>query len=159
MKQMTPPEEGLRDTFALKAPYKQFRRVVWGDCDPAGIIYTPQVFHYGMEALEAFYREILGIAWIDLINELGMGSPTVRIECDFIRSLTPDTELNVEVRVERVGNASITYMLDGIGLDGFHYFKIKSVACIVKKDGMQAITIPDRFRERLLAYQAACGDA
>ena len=51
------------------------RRVSWGDCDPAGIIYTPRVLDYAMETLEAWNREVLGIPWIKLNREMSMGMP------------------------------------------------------------------------------------
>ncbi len=44
-------------SYAGAHPFTVTRTVRWGDCDPAGIIYTPRVLDYAMEILEAWYRE------------------------------------------------------------------------------------------------------
>ena len=65
-------EFGYHGTY----PFSVRRTVIWGDCDPAGIVYTPRVLDYAMEILEAWYREVLGVSWLKLNREMGMGAPT-----------------------------------------------------------------------------------
>ena len=48
-------------SYAGAYPFTVTRTVKWGDCDPAGIIYTPRVLDYAMEIVEAWYREVLGV--------------------------------------------------------------------------------------------------
>ncbi|MDH3966294.1 MAG: acyl-CoA thioesterase, partial [Rhodospirillales bacterium] len=69
---------------AKPSAFNVTRRVKWGDCDPAGIIYTPRVLDYAMETLEAWNREVLGVPWMKLNWEMSMGWPTVRAELDFL---------------------------------------------------------------------------
>ena len=33
-------------------PFTARRRILWGDSDPAGVIYTPRIFHYAIETIE-----------------------------------------------------------------------------------------------------------
>jgi 4-hydroxybenzoyl-CoA thioesterase len=137
----------------------RFRRVVrWGDCDPAGIIYTPRVFDFAMEAIEAWWREVVGVNWYDLNWIHQMGAPSVRMECDFLRPLKPDQVVGVEVRVERIGRTSL--ILNAIGFDeaGQHCFAAKQVACVISRSGFTPIEIPAHLRDRMTAYQTACGD-
>ncbi len=81
-------------------PFTFTRRVKWGDCDPAGIIYTPRVLDYAMEILEAWYREVVGVPWLALMRDKSLGVPTVRAELDFLGALAPDLDLVLDLRVE-----------------------------------------------------------
>ena len=36
----------------MAIPFTIRRRILWGDSDPAGIVYTPRVFHYALETIE-----------------------------------------------------------------------------------------------------------
>ncbi|CAA7622764.1 Thioesterase [Magnetospirillum sp. LM-5] len=132
--------------------YVRQHRVAWGDCDPAGILYTPRVFDYCNETLEGWYRDILGSAWMQMIAT-GTGSPMVHVECDFIRPMAPDLELTVSVRIERLGSASITFLIDGHGPTGDQHFAAKYVVCITDFKQAKAIPIPDALRERAEAYE------
>jgi 4-hydroxybenzoyl-CoA thioesterase len=139
-------------------PFTFERTVRWGDCDPAGIIYTPRVLDLVLEALEAWYRDVVGVSWIKLNFEMGMGVPTVRLETDFIRAPKPDQVLRLEVRVERLGRSSLTCVVTAVDAEGLHYFRAVLVGCFVARPDFTSTEIPSEFRERIAAYQAACGD-
>ena len=48
------------------------RRIVnWGDCDPAGIVYTPRVLDYACETIDAFLREELNASWWQVSGRAG----------------------------------------------------------------------------------------
>lgn len=146
---------------AAQTPYSYRRTVRWGDCDPAGIVYTPRVFDYVLEAMEGWYRDVVGIDWVTLNQGMGMGAPTVRAECDFMRAPRPDQVLDLEVRIERVGRGSLTFVVTATDEAGQHYFRSLMVACFVARgeDGFDSIAIPDDIRQRIVAYQGACGDS
>jgi 4-hydroxybenzoyl-CoA thioesterase len=139
-------------------PFKVARTVKWGDCDPAGIIYTPRVLDFAMETLEAWYRDVLGIAWLRLNQELHMGAPTVRVEIDFLGAPAPDHEVITLLRVKKLGRASVTYELTGSDGDGKDYYRVVLVACFITRPAFKAAAIPEPFRDRILAYQKECGD-
>lgn len=136
------------------ALYVRTHRVAWGDCDPAGILYTPRVFDYCNETLEGWYRDVLGAPWMEMVKA-GTGSPMVHVECDFLRPMPPDLELTVSVRIERLGSASITFLLDGLGPDGEAHFRARYVVCITDFAAARSIAIPAPLRERAEAYEKA----
>jgi 4-hydroxybenzoyl-CoA thioesterase len=140
------------DIFAVK------RIVSWGDCDPAGIIYTPRAFDFATEALEAFWRDVIGVNWMDLNWVRHMGAPTVRAECDFIKALKPDMAIEIEVRVLKLGSASLTFGLTCRDVAGDAYFKATYVACTIARPDFKATPIPPDMRARIEAYRAVCGD-
>ncbi len=139
-------------------PFSIKRMVRWGDCDPAGIIYSPRVFDYAVEAVEAWNREVLGVAWTELIGEMGMGAPMVRAECDYLHPLKPDQEIEVDVRIEKLGRSSLSYLVRGF--DGNRdYFKARLVSCFVARPEFKSIEIPSPLRQRIAAYRDAFGDS
>ena len=85
-----PPRNETVDTN--KTPFLYRHVVKWGECDPAGIIYTPRVIDFVLEAIEAWYQAVLGISWTELRNDRNTGVPMVRAECDFTRPPTPGLE-------------------------------------------------------------------
>ncbi|MBC8268525.1 MAG: acyl-CoA thioesterase [Rhodospirillaceae bacterium] len=139
-------------------PLRLTRTVRWGDCDPAGIIYTPRVLDYAMETLETWNREILGVPWIKLNRELSMGFPTVRVEMDFISAPAVDDEVVLELKVEKLGHSSLTSIVTGHDGSGTIYFHVKVISCLVSVPAYKSTEIPDQFRQRILAYQDANRD-
>jgi 4-hydroxybenzoyl-CoA thioesterase len=135
------------------------RTVKWGDCDPAGIIYTPRVLDYAMETLEAWNREVLGITWIKLNREMSLGMPTVRAEMDFLDAPGPDDDVVTELRIERVGRSSITFGINGKYSDGRELFRVKVTSCLISRPAFKSTPIPEAILERIRDYQMACGDA
>ncbi len=133
------------------SPYTYPRIIRWGDCDPAGIAYTPRIFDCLTEALEAWHRDILGVDWLRLRTEMGMGAPIVHAEADMVRPLPPDLVLDIEVRVEEVGTASVTYALSARGPSGDEHFRGRMVACYIDAAAERAAPMPESLRQRLLA--------
>ncbi|MCZ6605894.1 MAG: hypothetical protein O7C63_07090 [Alphaproteobacteria bacterium] len=134
------------------------RRVNWGDCDPAGIIYTPRAVDYVVETVEAWYHEVLGTSSAKLNIEEQTGRPTVRFEIDFISALPVDSQIVCELRLERVGRTSLTVQVTAHDGKDKIYFRASMVSCLVEKPAFKPKEFPAEMRERIEAYQAACGD-
>jgi 4-hydroxybenzoyl-CoA thioesterase len=139
-------------------PFSMKRIVNWGDCDPAGMIYTPRAIDYAVEAIEEWYREVVGISWMHINFTMDTCLPTVRVECDFIHPPYPRTEIDMQVRVESLGKSSLTLLIDGLNDDGEPYFKVKLVTCFVSRSEFKPVDTPGDVRAPIAAYQAACGD-
>ncbi|MBI2235413.1 MAG: acyl-CoA thioesterase [Magnetospirillum sp.] len=127
-------------------------RVSWGDCDPAGILYTPRVFDYCTEALEVFYRTVLETDWITMTRRHNMGSPMVHASCDYLKPMPPDLELAVEVRLAKLGASSLTFALTGRAADGVEHFRARYIACITDFAAAKSIPIPEHMRRRAEDY-------
>ena len=139
-------------------PFSIKRVVQWGDCDPAGIIYSPRVFDYAVEAVEAWNRQVLGLSWTELNSEMGMGAPMVRAECDYLHPPQPDQEVELAVLIERLGHSSLTYLVRGFG-GGRDYFQVRLVTCFVARPEFKSAEIPRRLRQRIAAYGDALDDS
>ena len=138
-------------------PFAVTRRVRWGDCDPAGVIHTPRITYFALETIEDFQVALTGGAWGAMLRERGMGAPSVRTECAYLKPPRVEQVLRVSLRLERIGGASVTYLVEGLDDDGIRYFRVRHVACYVDNDTFKPMPIPDDIRGLLEAYDRAAG--
>ena len=87
--------------------------VGWGDCDPAQIAYTANVPGWNLEALEAWYKQCLGGNWFELNLDNGIGTPFVKLNVEFHAPITPRSDLQCRVYVEKIGNTSLSHHVEG----------------------------------------------
>ncbi len=132
-------------------------RVSWGDCDPAGILYTPRVFDYCTQTIERWYAEIIKVDWMTMIRDK-RGSPTVHASCDYLKPMPPGLEMAVTLRINKLGDTSISFRLEGEDDRGTIYFRAKYVSCIIDFAQDQAIKIPADWRSKMQAYMAGCSN-
>jgi 4-hydroxybenzoyl-CoA thioesterase len=89
--------------------FRSKQKIRFGDIDRAGIDYYPRFLHYFHVALEEFFEESLGVEYPTVINHHRIGLPTVHLETDFQGPLRYGDRIEVEVRVQSFGNASIKF--------------------------------------------------
>jgi acyl-CoA thioesterase FadM len=132
------------------------RRVKWGDCDPAGVVYTVTFSEYVISAAELFYGALFGTTPQRAKREQGFGTPSRALSFDFRRSLRPDDEFDMTVTVADIH--SRTYVLDVTGRtpEGDVVFVAKLTPVCVARDERRSIVIPDNFRQALQGYRDAC---
>jgi 4-hydroxybenzoyl-CoA thioesterase len=154
------PSETTRREAAPKSGNGKFtvrRTVNWGDCDSAGIIYTPRVLDYACETIEAWLREELKASWWQVnSNGEGPGLPTVNAVCDFISVLSPDQRLELTLYIRDIGQSSIVFEVEGVAETNRLAFRVKLVSCAVDLINHCATPIPDWMRKKLEAYQKCC---
>lgn len=135
------------------------RRVKWGECDPAGVVYTATFSEYVISAAELFYGALFDTTPQRAKREQGFGTPSRALSFDFQRSLRPDDDFDMTVAVAEI--YSRTYVLDITGrtLEGDVVFAAKLTPVCVMRDERRSIEIPDNFRRALQRYRDACADA
>lgn len=87
--------------------------VRFGDCDPAGIVYYPALYHYCHIAFEEAWRGALGVAYAELVARERIGFPTVHVETDFLSPARYGDAIVMEVSVATVGVTSVVFRFDG----------------------------------------------
>lgn len=137
-------------------PFQQLRRVKWGETDPAQIVYTPRFLDYVVEAVEAWFSNILNVNWLDLRNEFGMGTPMAHASLDFHKPLRSHQEFTVTVLVEKISRATITFRVEGRYLDGTLSFTAKLISVIIDVKRFKSRSIPSDLRTRIETYRKAC---
>jgi 4-hydroxybenzoyl-CoA thioesterase len=90
-------------------PFSTNITVRFGDCDPAGLVYYPALFHYCHAAMEEFFAARCGTSYGHLIAAERLGFPTVNARAEFFAPLVYGDEASVEVWASAVGRASVTF--------------------------------------------------
>jgi 4-hydroxybenzoyl-CoA thioesterase len=125
-------------------------KVRFGDCDPAGLVYYPVIFHYCHVAMEEFFAERCGIGYHTLMADERIGFPTVKVEAEFFLPLVYGDEAQVEVSVSRVGRSSVAFEY-GIrrGSDQALCARSTQIHVAMNLDTRSAVSIPDKYRRAL----------
>jgi len=146
-----------KDRPSGAAPFTRKRRVFYGDCGPSGTIHPSKVFEYATEAIGEWFEEIPGISWLELVSVRRQGAPMVAALCEILSPMVPGQVIAMEVRVPRLGRASIGFAVAGHDADGVLCFDAQMVACYIdQRDGFRSMPIPEEFYGRIQAYRAAC---
>ena len=126
--------------------------VRFGECDPAGIVYMPRILHYFHVALEELFAAAVGQPYAKLVAAEGLGFPSVRVEADFRRPLAHGEHLEIEARIERVGESScaFAFAIHGEGESEPRATGRVVTVCIELASGVKR-PLPEWLRERFLA--------
>ncbi len=119
-------------------------RVRFGDEDHAQIVYYPRFFHFFHCAFEDFFDE-QGFPYRDCLDVDRVGWPAVHAEADFVKPVRFGDDLEVEVRVTRVGDKSVTFEYAG-RVGGEAACKGRVVVACISMDSYAARPIPDKYR-------------
>lgn len=128
-------------------PFSTRIEVRFGDCDPAGLVYYPVIFHYCHIAMEEFFKEHCGIRYHQLMADERIGFPTVNIQAEFFVPLVYGDEAEIEVSVSRVGHSSaaFAYQVRRAG-DGVLCARSTNVQVSMNLDTRRAVPLPERYR-------------
>lgn len=139
------------------APFIQRHRVTYGECGMSGKVYAPRVYDYALEAVGEWYRNTLGISWLQQCIML-KGQPFVDINCKYLRDMEAGIMLDIAVTVAHLGAASIVYSVVGYDDAGQPCFDARMAACYIdESSGVYKPTpFPEEYRRRILEYQARC---
>lgn len=138
------------------------RRVVrWGDCDAAGVVYTPRFLDYVVSAHEAFVSLLLGGPIHTMKGPLGVDFPVRGVEIDFRSRLPLDSQFDMEVRIGEVRTHTFDlhvvarFVLSEGKRQGPETFRARISPVTIDRVTKKAVPLPDEFRRRVQIYAAA----
>lgn len=139
-------------------PFRTSIKVCFADIDNAGIVYYPRFFHYFHLAMEDFFAGGMGIDYSDVLHKYKVSFPAVHAEADFKKKLKFGDNINIEVRIIKAGNSSITWGYKGFRDPGEEeVVEGMNVTVCVNPDSFQKIEIPDWLRKELKKYMERSG--
>ncbi len=137
-------------------PFHHSLDVGWGDTDSAQIAYTANIPAWGLKAIEAWFRACLGGGWYEMNFDFGVGTPFVDLSCSFHAPITPRQPLDLEVTVERIGGASLAYLVEGrqaaSGAGPRHCFTGRYVNVFSDAVAMKPLPIPAAMRANIVRF-------
>ena len=131
-------------------PYTTRISIAFGDTDPAGLVYYPNIFHYCHLAMERFVAELFGVAYSQLIAEDRIGFPTVKVSAEFFVPIVYGDDIDVEVEVLKIGNSSLDlgYSIKRAS-DQTVCARIEQTHVTMNLDQKKSLTLPPHLRDAL----------
>ena len=125
------------------------RRIEFAETDMAGIVHFSNYFRWMEEVEHAYFRSV-GLSVVMQHEGREIGWPRVAVSCEYFGPAKFEDELDLKLRVVRIGEKSFSYEVD-FSLDGKRIAlgKSTSVCCIYENGGIKSIAIPKAFREKL----------
>lgn len=126
--------------------------VRFGDCDPAGIVFYPRYFEMFNNLVEDWCAQVLGMSFRELHLQRGLGLPTVHVETSFVAPSELGEVLHAELRVQKIGGASITLQVRLAGPAGEDRVRARLVLALMNLKERRAVPIPEPVRARIAAF-------
>jgi len=128
--------------------FERPQRIRFSHCDPAGIVFFPQYLVMINGLLEDWFNDGLGIAYAELIGPRRVGTPTVRLECDFTAISRMGDDVVLGLQVEHLGRSSLVLALDCKAGDE-RRFQARQVLVFTSLDTHRTQPIPDDVRHAI----------
>ncbi|HEY1404491.1 MAG TPA: thioesterase family protein [Pyrinomonadaceae bacterium] len=128
-------------------PFSTRITVRFGDTDPAGLVYYPNIFHYFHIALEEFFSARCRISYRQLMADERTGFPTVKTETEFFAPIIYGDEVDVEIYVSHTGNSSATFEYAARrASDRTLCARATQVHVAMNLDTRRPVAIPEKYR-------------
>jgi acyl-CoA thioester hydrolase len=133
----------------MKEPFTYSRIVQFAETDLAGIAHFANFFRWMEEAEHAYFRSV-GLSVRTEYQDQEIGWPRVSTTCDFFAPARFEDQLQLKVRITKMGEKSITWEIE-FTRDGTRLAlgRSTSVCCTLSQNGLQAIAIPSEIRLKL----------
>ena len=135
--------------MSCRSPFTQSRTVLFGECDPVGIIYTPRIADYMVEASLSFLSHKLGQPAERFISGLGIAIPARVLNVEFLKPMTWDETIDIEVHLADMGSSALTVSVTGRNASQDKTFTGQiTMVCISLLQG-RPVTVPEEMRRSL----------
>jgi acyl-CoA thioester hydrolase len=125
------------------------RRVQFSETDLAGIVHFSNFYKMMEEVEHAFFRSV-GLSVSMQHDDIHVGWPRVSASCEFFGPVKFEDEIELKLRVGRVGDKSFTYEVEFlVGGARVALGKTTSVCCSVDRGEVRSISIPPAIRAKL----------
>ena len=130
-------------------------RVAWGDCDPAGIVYYPNFFHWCDVATWNFFAAC-GMSVTDLRQRYGtVGLPLLEASAAFRVPSRPQDLLTIATSLGTLRSKTLevnhAFSRDGVALLTARELRVWAEPDASRPNGLRAVALPQEVVERLTA--------
>jgi acyl-CoA thioester hydrolase len=127
-------------------------RVGFSDTDAQGIVYYGRYLPY-FDLARVEYHRMLGLLGMD-VGEPGVEFVLRAVTVEYLAPAVFDDEIEVFVRVARIGNTSATYEFCAFrATDDRLLVRATQTLVLVDLDERRARPIPEEFRETIRGYE------
>ncbi|WP_313802515.1 acyl-CoA thioesterase [Sphingobium sp.] len=131
------------------------RRVSWGECDPAGVVYTPRFAEYVVSAMDYWFKHVLQHSDRPHPLRKQVVYPMRAMSFDFTGMLEPDDQFDIEVRLANISTRTLT-----LAVEARHEkkrrqaFSASLTVVAYDQEKKAAVPIPEELRCQLRRIQA-----
>jgi 4-hydroxybenzoyl-CoA thioesterase len=124
------------------------KRIPWGDCDPAQIVFYPRYYEYFDEASQELFRAALGMAKIKWVKKFGIiGIPLVETRAKYMIPNFYGDDVTIESRIAKFGRTSFDVehkilKAGKLAVDGFET-RVWAGPDPDRPGGLKGVPIPD----------------
>lgn len=140
-------DDDFTERLLSSSPVTIRRRVIWGECDPAGVVYTPRYADYVASAAVWFIRLVARPYLADSI-----GTPVKALSLEFHKTLRPDDQFDMTVLVGAVRSRTFDLAIEATGTDGARRFNAQVTPILIDRATFISALIPEGCRTSLLDY-------
>jgi 4-hydroxybenzoyl-CoA thioesterase len=130
------------------------RKIRFSHCDPAGIVYFPNLFDMINSIVEDWFGDVIGLSFQTMHMERRVGFPIVDTRCQFVRPCHLGDTLVLELAIARLGRSSIEFAIGG-RVGGEEKFRADHKVALVSLDTFKSMAIPEDLRARMQPYVQA----
>ncbi len=133
------------------------RRVKFGECDPAGVVYTPVFSEYALSAFQWLLSVMLGGPMWQELKRGGFDSPIKALTFEFRNMLVTEQVFDMTCRVADI--RSRTFDIEVLGRSTtkqpHDIFVAKVTPIMLSRSEKKSIEIPAQLRLKLETYRSA----
>ena len=130
-------------------PLNFSRRIDFPMVDLAGIVYYPVYWDLAHLFFELSWEKICGINYPKILQDLKLGFPAVKNECEFLAPLKYGDTVNCKIWISDVGNKSCTWEYEFTNQNMEKVWIATVVTVCVNMDTFESINIPKDLAESL----------
>jgi len=131
------------------------RRVKFGECDPAGVVYTPNFSEFALSAYHWLVSSLLGEPMFAAMRRLGFDSPVKALSFEFLNMLETEQVFDMTCLVTDIRHR--TFDVEVTGRDTTEkarkLFVARLTPIMLSRAERRSIEIPDVLRQYLERYR------
>ena len=129
--------------------FVQNRRVLFGECDPAGVLYTPRICEYIIEGALKFVSDCLGEPFERFMFSQNLTLPARNFNVDFLAPLTWDDDIEIRAGLSEFRTHAYTVQVTAFKDASNIAFSGKVTQVCVDNQTKRIAELPDTFRDAL----------
>ncbi|ARP97818.1 acyl-CoA thioesterase [Pseudorhodoplanes sinuspersici] len=131
------------------------RRVRFGECDPAGVVYTPNFSEFALSAYQWLVSSLLGEPMFGGMRRLGFDSPIKALSLEFLNMLEVEQVFDMTCLVTDIRSRTFDVAVTGRSIidPARDLFVARVTPIMVSRAERRSIEIPDALRRPLEQYR------
>lgn len=128
--------------------HEQSVMIRFGDADAAGVVFYPRALELAHGVVEEMIRGS-ALGWAGWFASPEHAAPLRHAEADFLRPMAAGKLFTARARVDRIGESSVTFVVDFLGDSGETAASVTTTHVLVAKGTGQPVSLGPELRRAL----------